>query len=122
MEDEARGVVDLREEDDLVQLAVWTDHGRARVHGVADPEIACMLGDEASSLGGRSSHGARGDALGGEESMNGGARELALLHDAGALEHANDAPQGAARLLALGAHDEVGDVTANHTRVAFVRA
>ena len=60
--------------------------------------------------------------MGGEDSMNGGARELALLHDAGALEHANDAPQGAAGLLAFGADDEVGDVGTNDARAAFVGA
>jgi hypothetical protein len=122
VKDEARRVVDLREEDDLVELAVGTKDGCARVHRIADPEISGMLGDEASSLGGRSAHGAGRDALGGEESMDGGARELALAHDAGALEHANDAAHGASRLLTLGAHDEVGDLGANGARGASVRA
>jgi len=92
------------------------------MHRVADPEIAGVLGDEASALGGGTAHGARGDALGEEESMDGGARELALSDDAGALEHAHDAPHGASRLLALGAQDEVGDLGAYRARAAFVSA
>ena len=122
VEDEARRVVDLREQDDFFERAVRCDDRGTRVHRVADPEIAGMLGDEAATLGGRAADGTRGDAGGGEESMDGRARELAFRHDPRALEHANDPAYRAARLLALGAHDEIGDLGANRARGALVGA
>ena len=52
--------------------------------------------------------------------MHGRARELAFGHDAGALEHADDAAHGAPRLLALGAYDDLGDLGADRARRALV--
>ena len=91
VQDEARGIVDLREQDHLAQLAVRRDDRRARVHRIADPQVTGVLGEKAPALGRWATHRPRRDPSGGEQAMHGGTCELAALHQAGALEHADDA-------------------------------
>ena len=88
------------------------------VQRVADPQIAGVLVEEGAALGGRAAQGPAREASVIRAADARLARESSpLVHLAGALEHADDAAQRAARPLALDAHDELGELGREWTRL-----
>src|SRR5262249_35641211 len=86
------------------------------------PQVAGVLGDEAAPLGRRAPYRARGDARELEEPVHARARERAQRDLLRALQHADDPPDRAARLLPLRAEDELGDLRRDRAALATVRA
>ena len=104
--------IDLGEQVGLADLPARGDDRRP-VHRVADPQVAGVLDEERAALGGGPAGRPRGEALRGQQAVDARARERTPAHEAGALEHTDQAADAAPRALALGAHEEVRDLGGN---------
>ena len=88
---------------------------------VAHPQISSVFGQEGSPL--RDSMALRpgGKAMSQQQAMHRGAMQRASGDDLGALEHADDAPDGAAGALALDAQNLLGDLGRDDSATAAIR-
>ncbi len=116
---EAGGAVELADEVALAQPPARGDDQRS-VHDVSEPEIAGVLDQKRSPLGGRAAHRTRRDAVGAEEAVNRGAAELPVAHLPCPYQHADQAADRAPGILALGPHQQLGHLGADRARATRI--
>ena len=87
---------------------------------VAHPQIPSMFGQERASLGEASAQRPGGQVMSLEQAMHTGAMQTACGDDAGALQQADDAPDGTARTLAFDAQNLLGERGADGPAAAAI--